>query len=563
MWIKNLLAPAALLAIYFLMLDVYISHGHQLPNGVNLTFARTLFLPLLGLVAIGLVGYLLIPSPKNTSVLQNHAGFSWREGLLILLPITPIVQYILSNRDILFAFDVLYLLAFFVIASVTFVLLIPYLLRHWTSSSLMQIAGLVFVFMVTNMASLSATFHWFEKGDIRIQLSIAVILFLLIWFLFTSKHRTLLYLLITAYFFSNSLNQLNLSSLSEPLSLSSTEHVLSLKLADQDATTTPNVYLLVYDSYVANETMLQYGIDNSVQEAYLVENGFTLYPHTYTIGGWSAASMSTLLNISTTFSDSNNAASGSGVVHHLFKELGYSSFGIFGSDNFFRARPSSYDLSYPERKASNDLLMDGILLGEFRFNLGFTDQDGLNFVQAKQALLQNPPQESFFLYAHSFSPGHSQNSGVCLPDEKEKYATSLEGANHEMQEDLSLILDQDPGAIIIVAGDHGPSLSKNCFSTGEGGYNLREITRYDIQDRFGTFLAIRWPTQTYKQYDQIVVLQDLFPAIFAYLYQDTSILNVRIPPVILYEPSLVSGAYVEDGIIRGGVNDGEPLFISD
>ena len=43
---------------------------------------------------------------------------------------------------------------------------------------------------------------------------------------------------------------------------------------------TPNIYFLVYDSYVPNETMMNYGIDNSAQEGYLVERGFTLYPHT-------------------------------------------------------------------------------------------------------------------------------------------------------------------------------------------------------------------------------------------------------------------------------------------
>ncbi len=96
-----------------------------------------------------------------------------------------------------------------------------------------------------------------------------------------------------------------------------------------------------------------------------------------------------------------------------------------------------------------------------------------------------------------------------------------------MRQDINLIIENNPEAIIIIAGDHGPYLTKNCTSTSSL-YDNSEITRLDIQDRFGTFLAIRWPTGDFARYDNITVLQDLFPAIFAYIYKNPEFLGLKV-----------------------------------
>ena len=70
-----------------------------------------------------------------------------------------------------------------------------------------------------------------------------------------------------------------------------------------------------------------------------------------------------------------------------------------------------------------------------------------------------------------------------------------------MKQDIEAIIANDPEAIIVIAGDHGPSLTKNCSILGKDDYNLSEISRLDIQDRFATFLAIRWPTKDFEKYD--------------------------------------------------------------
>jgi hypothetical protein len=197
-------------------------------------------------------------------------------------------------------------------------------------------------------------------------------------------------------------------------------------------------------------------------------------------------------------------------------------------------------------------------MGEFRFDLEFDTPSYEQFITRKLSELGSVPKVPRFLYTHDYLPGHSQNSGTCRPDEVALFEERLVRANSQMRQDVELIIQMDPEAIIIVAGDHGPYLTKNCTATADH-YDISEISRHDIQDRYGTFLAIRWPEQDFSEYDDICILQDVFPAVFAYMFKDTGILGARVEPRTL-DTEAVSGAWVGNGIIHGGINDGEPLF---
>ena len=106
---------------------------------------------------------------------------------------------------------------------------------------------------------------------------------------------------------------------------------------------------------------------------------------------------------------------------------------------------------------------------------------------------------------------------------------------------------------------NGWGKTKNCAGT-RGHYETSEISRLDIQDRFGAFLAIRWPTKDVGDYDDIVVLQHLFPSLFAYLFRDAGLLEGK-AGTRTREKAVISGTVVIDGIISRGMNDGEPLFV--
>lgn len=445
---------------------------------------------------------------------------------------------------------------------------IPLIFAKLGSKQTIMILGMAFTFSITSMATLSNYFNWFELGSLKVQLLFFSAVFLPSWLIYTFNHKATLRFVVALVFIFNSSTQLfatnRLSLQNDQLGGSQLlfpENRLISLIGQRTPQTTPNIYLLVYDAYVTNETMQAHGIDNASQEKYLQSFGFELYPHTYSVQATSVKSMSTVLNSSLNFYGENRrATSGDGVVQNALKDFGYQTYGLFHSDYFFRGIGSSYDVTYPEVRFPN-VMISAILMGEFRFDVGLTNIPDEEFLETKNNIFADVDRNPVFVYMHTSSPSHSQNSGVCRENEIELYGDRLTAANEEMQQDVNTLTEQDPEAIIIIAGDHGPSLTKNCTETRKAGYATSEITRLDIQDRFGTFLAIKWPTQEFELYDDIIVLQDIFPAVFAYLFQDQKLLASRIEPSTEMA-NFISGASVQNGIIFGGINHGEPLFTS-
>jgi hypothetical protein len=270
--------------------------------------------------------------------------------------------------------------------------------------------------------------------------------------------------------------------------------------------------------------------------------------------------MSRVLNSSTNYyGNRRRAISGDGIVQNLLKDFGYKTYGIFPIEYYFRGTIPTYDYWFPDMSSSVMLLTKAIFLGELRFDINFDEVPREEFVQEKSMILSEVPDELRFIYTHSELPGHSTHAGFCRPNEIELFKERLVLANEEMRQDIKLVLENDPEAIVIVAGDHGPRLTKNCYFT-EDEFDMSEINRLDIQDRNGTFLAIKWPVSGFEEYDDITVLQDLFPVIFAYIFEDQDMLKARIEPKTNNE-TRTSGVEVSDGIIIGGVNDGEALYL--
>jgi hypothetical protein len=565
--ISNILVPLTLL--FFYCISFASIHQRFLPDGVNFIFVNRLWKYVLLLLGISLIFFIIIKLKKGYKFVfkNNIEKIFFSDLILLLLPMTPIVQYILNNQDILSPIESLSILAFFVVFSGLYILVFPVFFGTVGSTRLLMILGSAFAFSITSMASLSQYFSWFGEGSLKIQLTFFGGVFLVMWFLLNLNNKKVLFYLIAVNFLTNSFIQLvsqdgNKNVASFPVE---DNQLLSFVVdSDKIPAITPNIYLLIYDSYVPNETMLSYGFDNSLQEDFLKKQGFTLYPHTYSVGPGTVSSMSRVLNASTEFyGPARKGVSGDGIVQNILSKLGYETYGLFSSDFMFRGIDPSYDFLIPKNnKSPYDLLLSAILFGEFSFDIGFKEQTSEQFYDNKRSVLESISENSVFVYSHSMSPGHSQNSGACRTDEIDLYKERLAKANLEMQQDLETVIENDTDAIIIVAGDHGPYLTKNCTATNVD-YEISEINRLDIQDRYGSFLAIRWPTKDYEKYDDITVLQDLFPVIYAYLYKDVRILESKVESSTFYFIEVISGASVKDGIIYGGINDGEQLFISD
>jgi len=573
--IPNVLIPLLVLAAYSGSFAVLSSR--YLVEGINFYFSFFQFyllLLIIGLVLSVSVICLLInilKKGKKIKINNPKEQLNASDIFLLILPLTPVFQYLINNQDILSIIDIIIVVIFFVIFSSIFIFVIPLLLQNYASSWTTMALGLAFTFTITNMASLSRNFNWYASGDFVIQVLFFGFTFLFTWLLYNLRIKNVLFILITMNLVVNSFIAFQYSDgftsdAGDPLPINLNKDNGLLSIVDErKPDVVPNIYFLVYESYVPNETMLAYGFDNSNQEDYLLGQGFTLYPHTYSVGSPSIESLSRVFNASTQYyGNRRRAVSGDGVVHNLLKFLDYKTYGLFPYDHFLIGVGSNYDFAFTghsdQNMDSKELMILAILLGEFRFDLGFGSSRDY-FIETKQSVFNHLPESPIFIYMHSDFPGHSQFTGSCRPNETDLFKDNVPIANLEMKQDIEIIIANDPESIIIVAGDHGPYLTKNCFHTARA-YDIEEINRLDIQDRFATFLAIRWPTENYEEFDDITVLQDLFPAIFAYMYQDVTILETKIDPVILCTDR-ISGATVKNGIIIGGINDGEPLFISD
>jgi len=572
-WI-HIVVPLTVLTLYLVSFSFFYSWLlPEYSRNVNAVFVDRAWKYSLILAAVSYLIFLVIFKTTKVNKLtfgDNIEKVRVIDFILILLPLTPIVQYILNNQDILSPLGSVYVLALFVGFSALFVIVIPTLLGIVGSTKTLMLLGFAFAFMITNMASFSAIYNWFEAGSLTIQLGIFSAIFLGGRLLYSHQiSRKFMYVFVVIFFVTGVMFQLTPGDWGKttPADIG-TENKLVELVGSRKALSTPNIYLLVYDAYVINETMLEYGIDNSAQEQYLEALGFKLYPHTYSIGASSINTMSRLLNASTEYyGDRRRGVSGEGIVQNLLKSFGYETHGIFQSDYFFRLVGTSYDFSFPEAKAAlsaHKLLVTAIFMGEFRFDVDvkFGSPSREQFVEHKASTFESLPVKPRFVYMHDPFPAHSQGSGACLPNETDLFKERLTEANYQMKQDVETIIQNDSGAIIIVAGDHGPYLTKNCSGGGtKGQYDISEISRLDIQDRFGTFLAIRWPTEDFSEYDDITVLQDIFPVIFAYLFEDDGLLEAKVEPNTLGH-FRISGAQVKNGIIYGGINDGEPLFVS-
>lgn len=329
----------------------------------------------------------------------------------------------------------------------------------------------------------------------------------------------------------------------------------------------PDIYFLIYDGYAQPSLMEYYGIDNHSQMNFLKENSFVFYEKTYSLGAASLESMALTLGMSYETSmgrkDWNRQnwrkmLSGNNIVNYYLKKSGYKTYYVLSHYLLQgEGKIGDYVFPRPSKNSGMEMILNGIRQGEFKFDTppleNYTYEEWLN---EKRQIINAQSNYPKFLYAHFIYPGHSNNSGKCLPDGTKIYAGRLKIANRQMREDIEAILKKNKDAVIIIAGDHGPHLTGDCFTLA--GYNEDEVTSVHLVDRYGMLLAIRWPDQGYKEYDNITVLQDVFFSVFAYLTRDQSIFNHQLVGKTYPYGSIPEGAII-GGKVMWGKDKGRKL----
>ena len=587
---NNTIVALVILLIYMLIASIL------LPFGVNFLFTFQAMIWVLSLIALSFILFISIifllkekpleylTKDKSLFSFKKIERFELKDFVLLILPMTPIFQYVILNNDILSIIDYIIIMLFFAMLVIVFAYIVPWALSIIASRKVLTIVSLSFLFVIFNMPLLSESSNWYHQGSLLVQSSVLVFTIALLLSLNFASKKLLYTFIIVFFLFNITASALGLQGVSwrdpqqriYPIEMAMGGHKnfhkneeLLLTMEKHDIVNNNDIMLLVYESYANYETMKHYGFDNSGQIAFLENNDFHVYHGVYSLGAPSLPAMSQVFNIERKVADRKFVV-GDGAVHTVLAKKGYTNLGIFQSDFFFRGL-SIDDIKYddffpvPSSHEGSKLLIDAILIGMFTDKISIERASYESFLEQKRNVLTEEYLYPVFKYSHSARPGHRDTSSQC-PDDVDKdidiYINNVKKANVEMIEDISLLLRYNPDAIIIIAGDHGPFLTKTGYGVHDrpNDYCADDIDRLDIQDRYGAFLAIRWPDEIYSRRHDIQILQDIFPAVFAYIYDDESLFEkTRIHKRTTVGKSIF-GVYVEDGIIVGGKDDGNPLF---
>jgi hypothetical protein len=333
--------------------------------------------------------------------------------------------------------------------------------------------------------------------------------------------------------------------------LSPLEEVLS-----RPAQRRPDVYLLVYDGLAPSAMMRHYGIDDEPTDSYLTDRGFKEYVGAHSLFLSSVGSMGSVMDMRYV---PRTGIGGNNTAIRFFKDHGYTVRLVLNTWLLQNSLPFAADDVFPRRHYRSDLpfLYRGLGAGEFKSEIVFEDSAPAEWVEAKRAALGRKTGPPTMLYAHSRFPGHSQNSGRCLPDEVAQYATRLTTADEEMRGDIETILGNGREAIIIVAGDHGPYLTGDCLLMS--GSAPEDLSAIHLYDRYGAKLLIRWPAPVPPALDRIEVLQDLIFGVAAYLLDDEEVWRYRLPRETVGTGNIPFRA-IKNGIVAIGPDRGKPLY---
>jgi hypothetical protein len=304
----------------------------------------------------------------------------------------------------------------------------------------------------------------------------------------------------------------------------------------------PNIYLFVYDGVPNPRVFREQNLPFAPLQELFAKYGYKIYEDTYTLGNESLNSMAMLLNMSaeqySSMSAMQDVYSGNSVTNLLLTQAGYHSHKLLKNYYTGTHAISNQDLVteyFPPKELSavqSDFfftLLRGVLQGEFRFDTkGIMAEDRYSEddrQKRKHELIKDGVAPKFVL-DHFSQPGHSQNSGKCLPNETELWIERYLAALQYLEQDLAALHEHDPTAIAVFIGDHGPALSGDCYVLQN--WKLEDITPDLIWDRIGTLVAIRWPDHIRaEKYDQELSLnQDIFPVILSYLADDPAPLEL-------------------------------------
>jgi len=538
-----------------------------LPDGSTTTFFYRSY-KFIGLVLLilGIIFVILLIKVKNFKFKQKFNFPQPKDLLLISLPMSPIIGFIITNLEYLDAIGFLYVIGIPLVFSLIFSFILPVLFSYFSSFKMLMIAGLALSFTVSIMPSITENLnsHLFNSQFVT-QVAYLILSFTILY-LFYSFNKTTAYTIAIVFMLTGAMsNILSKISKNESAKTPTADRLkIFMKNENNRIIDNRNIYIIAYESYPNLETLKFYGYDNTKQIKFLENNNYSIYHGSYSQGGSSIESISRMLDINSKISKNGRYyLSGNAFGLDVFKANGYKIKSLFPSPYFFSSHPITWDEYYPKdnvSKLGGKTITKAIFEGRFRFDIFDDNYNYDEYLRLKNKYLSSNAKKPTLFYTHNSYPGHSGNSGKCLPDEKQRYFKRLNKANIEMINDVKALKKNDPKAIVVLLGDHGPALTKNCRELRN--FKISSIDKYDIQDRYGTFLAIHEPKDLVFEGGDVQLIQDIFPAILTNITNNKQLFNeLKLERKFFGRfNNRVCSVNILYGIIIGGKYDGKLLF---
>lgn len=323
----------------------------------------------------------------------------------------------------------------------------------------------------------------------------------------------------------------------------------TLNLPPISLKTKPNIYLFWLESYHSTDILEStFGFDNSKFTDFLTSRGFHINKDVYSSGECTLKSMAQLYLCNTISSElqvgNNDVASSirdvisgnpNNIVFRILKENGYKTILLTqGSSYFFHKRGKFLDETDFDEPSyffpiidSFNMSLESWVKATFpspRISLS----DHVKAVMAKGREWHQP-------YIIAFKGGANHTPLGWSWKQRDKWIKSnyyqglVRKANEEAQELISYILQQDPGALIVLLGDHGALTYQGLKleDCDQHGVALQDI----FDDRFKVFFAYRLPNNDTFDLSSGMYMNNInvFIHIFSYLSQDKSLLRYRVP----------------------------------
>ena len=261
----------------------------------------------------------------------------------------------------------------------------------------------------------------------------------------------------------------------------------------------PSVYVLVVDGYQNLSALKTKGFSDLYIGEELEARGFRVYANAFSNYKPSVPSLSSFLQVEhhryRISPDWEDLVTGRNRLFSTLADNGYTTVIAHPNDYLLQGHCNS-DVCYPTPGVFGQI---GFILAEtIFFRADFADRTDVGrgkFIGDFDALLDRIAKPAV-LYSHVLTPGHGPRGCSSQQRVMSVYERGLGLANDWLNWVIGKIDAIDPGAIILIFGDHGALLANDC-TWSEPDVRSRDT----IEDNLGVLLAVRWPEDYDGRYD--------------------------------------------------------------